>query len=364
MHATAPRLASLFALACAVGAIGLPARAQSTEEPAPPRERHERREARDREKHHAGPAAGSPQVRWLLTMHGSDGKPQAIWGLRDTGELVGPLNTPIPDGPAGPVPHDLRGIAPLPDGGFLAMNAYIKDTRILRFGAPNADGTFPYLGDFAKHGDANPALLHGYQIAVARDGTVYTSNQDTDTVTRFAGVAQPNAGAPISPDGATGDAIGVMVRSDKTSAEGVRDIRGIAFGPDGLLYVCDRGAGCVSAYDTTTGRRVRAVAESKHGLQRPIQALVTADGAAMFVGDNGADCVFKVELASGRVSNFIAKGTAGLKEPSALAIDGDWLYVGSREGRQILRFRLADGAPDAKPFATLPDNPEFLVRLP
>jgi sugar lactone lactonase YvrE len=112
---------------------------------------------------------------------------------------------------------------------------------------------------------------------------------------------------------------------------------------------------------------VKVIAESRHGLKRPIQALFAADGATMFVGDNGANCVFKVDVASGRVEVFVKKGDAGLTEPSALAIDGEWLYVGSREGKQILRFSLSDGKPDGKadgkPFATLPDNPEFLMRL-
>jgi hypothetical protein len=63
------------------------------------------------------------------------------------------------------------------------------------------------------------------------------------------------------------------------------------------------------------------------------------------------------------VEVFVKKGDAGLTEPSALAIDGAWLYVGSREGKQILRFSLADGKADDKPFATLPDNPEFLMRV-
>lgn len=328
----------------------------------------ERKERKEHDKHGDATAEDTTAVHWLLTMHGSDGKPQGVWGLTDQGELTGPLNAPIADGPAGLVPHDLRGLTPLPDGGFLAMNAYIKDTRILRFGAKDANGAYPYLGDFAKAGAAVPALAHGYQIAIGPDGKVYASNQDSNTVTCFAGVAQPNAGEPVS---LAGRAPGVIVPSDKTSSEGIKDVRGITFGPDGLLYVCDRGAGCVSAYDTTTGRRVKVIAEGRHGLKRPIQALFTADGTTMFVGDNGANCVFKVDVASGRVEVFVKKGDAGLSEPSALAIDGAWLYVGNRERKQILRFRLADGRADGKaddkadgkPFATLPDNPEFLMRV-
>lgn len=363
MNPNASHLIRLLALACTAGAAVSAAHAQSGDEGRKPRARSEHHEAHEREKRPGESASASPAVAWLLTMHGHDGKPQGVWGISDEGVLSGPLNSAIPDGPAGLVPHDLRGLTPLPDGGFLAMNAYINDTRILRFGARDASGAYPYLGDFAKAGAAVPALAHGYQIAIARNGKVYASNQDSDTVTCFAGLDQPNAGAPVSLANAAGSAPGVIVPSDKTSADGINDVRGIAFGPDGLLHVCDRGAGRVSAYDTSTGRRVKVVADARHGLKHPIQALFTPDGASMFVSDNGADCVFKVEVASGRVAEFVAKGKAGLAEPSALAIHDGWLYVASRQDKRILRFRLSDGEPDANPFATLPDEPEFLLRV-
>ncbi len=304
-------------------------------------------------------------VQWLLTMHGEEGKPQGIWGITGEGQLQGPLNQPIPDGPAGLVPHDLRGLTPLPDGGFLAMNAFSKDTRILRFGPKGTDGHYPYLGDFTKLGPGNPAMMHAYQMAIGADGQVYVSNQDSNTVTRYVGVGQPNAGEPLSPPLSMSHLAdlppGVIVPNAKSSPEGIGEVRGIAFGPDGQLYVCDRTGSRVSAYDTATGRRTKVVADRSHGLQHPIQVAFTQDGASMFVGDNGTDSIFKVELATGTVSTFVPKGAAGLKAPSALVIKGDWLFVGSREGKQVLKFRLKDGKADDKPFATLPDNPEFLM---
>ena len=304
-------------------------------------------------------------VQWLLTMHGEEGKPQGVWGLTGEGQLKGPVNAPIPDGPAGLVPHDLRGLTPLPDGGFLAMNAFSKDTRILRFGAKGADGQYPYVGDFTKLGPDNPAMMHAYQMAIGPDGQVYVGNQDTNTVTRYVGVGQPNAGTPLSPPVAMSHLAdlppGVIVPNAKSSPEGIGEVRGIAFGPDGLLYVCDRTGSRVSAYDTTTGRRSRIVADASKGLKHPIQVAFTPDGTTMFVGDDGNDTVFKVDLASGNTSVFIPKGTADLKGPSALVIKGDKLFVGNRLGKQVLKFRLSDGKADDKPFATLPDNPEFLM---
>ena len=312
-------------------------------------------------------AAKPTDVQWLLTMHGQDGKPQGVWGLTGEGELKGPVNAPLPDGAAGPVPHDLRGLTPLPDGGFLAMNAYSKDTRILHFGPKDANGQYPFVGNFVELGPKNPAMVHAYQMAVSAEGQVYVSNQDTNTVTRYVGLGQPNAGEPLSPPPALTHladlAPGVVVPNAKSSPEGVGEVRGIAFGPDGLLYVCDRTGSRVSAYDPASGRRSRIVADASHGLVHPIQVTFTQDGLAMYVGDNGCDSVFKVTLATGAVETFVKKGEGGLKAPSALVIKGDWLYVGSREGKQILRYKLKDGKADDKPFATLPDNPEFLLHL-
>jgi hypothetical protein len=306
-------------------------------------------------------------VQWLLTMHGEDGKPQGIWGLTGDGELKGPLNGEVPETGAGLAPHDLRGLTPLPDGGFLAMNAFSKDCRILRFGPKGGDGIYPFAGNFCVQGPKNPAMVHAYQMAVGPDGQVYVSNQDTNTVTRYVGVGQPNAGDPLSPPAAMNHladlAPGVIVPNAKSSPEGVGEVRGISFGPDGLLYVCDRTGSRVSTYDTATGRRTRIVADASHGLKHPIQLAFTPDGRSMFITDNGCDSVFQVDLASGGVTTRVKKGDGGLKAPSAVVVKGDWLYVGSREGKQILRFRLKDGKPDDKPFATLPDNPEFLMHL-
>jgi hypothetical protein len=47
-----------------------------------------------------------------------------------------------------------------------------------------------------------------------------------------------------------------------------------------------------------------------------------------------------------------------------MALDDDWLYVGSRTTQQILRFALDTGAPDSgNPFISLDDDPEFIALL-
>ena len=247
------------------------------------------------------------------------------------------------------------------------MNAYSKDTRILHFGPKDAKGQYPFVGNFVQLGPKNPAMVHAYQMAISAEGQVYVSNQDTNTVTRYVGLGQPNAGEPLSPPPALTHladlAPGVVVPNATSSPEGVAEVRGIAFGPDGQLYVCDRTGSRVSVYDTTTGRRTKIVADAQNGLVHPIQVAFATDGMSMYIGDNGCDSIFKVTLATGAVETFVKKGEGGLKAPSALVIKGDSLYVGSREGKQILRYKLKDGKADDKPFANLPDNPEFLLHL-
>ncbi|NDG64116.1 MAG: hypothetical protein EBY29_11745, partial [Planctomycetes bacterium] len=48
--------------------------------------------------------------------------------------------------------------------------------------------------------------------------------------------------------------------------------------------------------------------------------------------------------------------------PSSLALDNEHLYVGDRKKKQIIRFKIANGECDKKPFSeSLPDAPEFMI---
>ena len=248
----------------------------------------------------------------------------------------------------------------------------------------------PYLQVFTEGSASNPLLVHPYCIAVGPDGSIYASNQDSNTVTRYGAIGSPIAGQPLGLDGAPNggtNAAGLVVpsaamsqsstsdehashgskhgkKADEKSDEniGIKEVRGIAFGPDGKLYVADRGAGEVSRWNIETGRREAILLSKKDGIETPIQLLFSADGAFLFVSDNKRNEVFRLTLADNTVLTLIG-ADAGIDASSALAIDDGWLYVGSRKARAILRFQLADGSADTKPFiADLPDNPEFFIR--
>ena len=64
--------------------------------------------------------ASPNEVSWLITMHGVDGQPQQVTAVNGLGEIKGPGTGPVPNGPAGAAPHDLRGMAILPDQSVLA----------------------------------------------------------------------------------------------------------------------------------------------------------------------------------------------------------------------------------------------------
>jgi hypothetical protein len=314
--------------------------------------------APDRHGHKRAPEA----VHWFITMHGEPGG-NTIRGIDGKGTLMGSMLGAVPADAGGP-PRSMRGMVYLGDGTLLAASAYLEDTRLIRFAKPGADGMMAFHSVFAREGKSGGELQHTYALAVGPDGTVYAANQDSNTVTRYAGIGTPSPGQPIASPAAIaglGLPTGVIVPNSKVSPEGVHEIRGIVIGPDGLLYVADRDAAEVVAFDASTGRRVKVVASAKDGLKRPIQLLVGPRGT-IYLTDNGAKAVFAIDPDSGKVTTFADHAGGVPDEPSALAIDGSHLLVGDRKARKIVRFKIPDGKAENDPFvAGLPDSPEFMI---
>jgi hypothetical protein len=62
---------------------------------------------------------------------------------------------------------------------------------------------------------------------------------------------------------------------------------------------------------------------------------------------------------------FVTPKSGGLNGPAGMAFGDDgFLYVASRNTREILRYDANDGQPSGKPFIkNLADNPEFLMLV-
>jgi hypothetical protein len=309
-------------------------------------------------------------VRWYMTLHGAGARDpvtgqESVLGFGADGIAAGGVLAKVPD--AEGELQDLRGMLPLADDTLLVISAWKHNTQILRFGAPASDARRPFLGVFARSDDNNQLLVHPYAMAVAPDGSILVSNQDSNTVTRYGAPNSPNAGKPLTSSGAIDadtKSAGLVVPSHEMTKHGVKEVRGIAVTSDGTLLVADRGKGEVTAWNLATGERLRVLASKNDGIETPIQLLIAPDESTLYISDNKRNEVFRLQLPDGKASVFIGED-AGIDATSSLAIHDGYLYVGSRKAREILRFRLSDGVADEKPFiANLPDNPEFFIANP
>lgn len=316
---------------------------------------------------------------WYLDLHGgTTSDANHIIGLAADGSATVIVDRPetVAAGDALTLP---RGMCLLGDGSLLVVSAFKNDTQILRYGLPDANGRRAFVGVFVHGGALNPSLQHPYEIAVGPDGNVYAANQDTQTITRYAGLHSPRPGTPVpAPAGSVAAGAhcdpGVIVPSAKQSIEGLETPRGITFGPDGLLYVVDRDAR-ITAWNVDTGAMVRVVLERGSGksgqgapaIEKAIQAHFIRGTGTMLVGDRGAKTVWKTDATGSTLERFLPEGVT-IEEPSIITSDGIWVYVGDRATKSIRRFNIGSGQPEAgAPWvAGLPDAPEFLIpaRLP
>jgi hypothetical protein len=309
------------------------------------------------------PAAAAGPVAYYLTGHGTGGTgdptTNTVFGLDAAGRLIGPVVS-FQDPLAEP-----RGLLLLADNTLLVAASWKENTHIVRYGPPGPGGVRPLLNIFASQGADNPAMLHSYALAQAPDGSIYVSNQDTATITRYAGVNAPEPGTPLTLPSSVSQIPnappGLFAPSSTMTADGLKDVRGITFGPDGLLYVADRGAAEVIAYDPSSGARLRTVVARKNGLQHPIQPRFGSDPDHLYVSDNGANAVLRIKLSSGEVHFLISSKHGDLKEPGALLLEGDDLYVGDRKTMELLRFTLPAGRHRRSFSSALPTPPEFLI---
>jgi len=302
-------------------------------------------------------------IAFLLTGHGTGGAgdptTNTVFGLGASGRLVGaavsgedPLAEP-------------RGMLLLADNTLLVAASWKGNTHLVRYDQPNSSGVRPLRGLFASQGEGNPAMVHSYGLATAPDGSIYVSNQDTATITRYAGISASQPGAPLPLPASVAQLpnapAGLFAPSSTMSPDGLKDVRGITFGPDGLLYVADRGAAEIVTYDPASGSRLRTVAARHNGLQHPIQPHFGSDPDHLYVSDNGANAVLRINLSSGEVRFLISSKHGDLTEPGALLLMGDLLYVGDRKTRDLLRFDLGKGHHREILSSNLPSPPEFLI---
>ena len=309
--------------------------------------------------------------RWHLTFHGGADRSDlnSVHVYSSEGQHVGKAldRASLPEDLE---LRELRGHTFGPDGDLYVANAFREFSEIIRFhGTRDRRGKHSFREVFVRNDPvANPGLSHPFSITFDLRGDLYVTSQNASLTLRYHG---PNstAGKPGSPMPLPESLAnlkrpkfppGTFCASAADVAHGLTVVREAAFA-GGFLWVVDRDADCVRKYDPATAAYLDAI--SAPGLiDKPIHLAV--DGNTLYIGNRGNESVVKCDLPTKKVTPFIRPKSGGLKNPSGLAFGSDgWFYAGSRGSRQILRYRLSDGSPDARPFIDeLQDEPEFLER--
>ncbi|WP_417388924.1 GEVED domain-containing protein [Gimesia sp.] len=184
-----------------------------------------------------------------------------------------------------------------------------------------------YLGEFVSEDYLNSPR----DLIFGPDGNLYVSNgfEGSDgsdhTIERFDG----QTGEPITDDPFVIPGSG-----------GLKIPNGIAFGPDGDLYVASSGTGQILRYDGDTGAVVGSgVFASLGSLSQPRFITFGPDGN-LYVGTTGLQKrIYQIDFLTGAVSTFVDAAELDSGTPYGLAFDASGnLYVASFNNNEILKF--------------------------
>ena len=311
---------------------------------------------------------------WYISFHGGEEKVSLnnihVYST-DGRKLRKALNKKSLD--AGVKLRELRGFMFGPDGDLYVVNAYFEYSEVLKFrGTLNKDGQHDFAEVFVKRrADTNPGIDHPFNVVFDSNGDLYVSSQNTSLVARYHGPAgkEGHPGLPMPfPQSLDRDVYlppGTFVPSTKLASNGVQEVRAAIFAPNGDLYVADRAADCVRVYEARTARLLRNLVSRSDQLDKPIHLLLSPDGRYLFIGSGGNDSILRHDLSRNATSVFVASKSGGLNGPAGMAFGDDgFLYVASRNTKEILRYDANDGRPSSEPFIKdLGDNPEFLMLV-
>ena len=269
--------------------------------------------------------------------------------------------------------RELRGFVFGPDHNLYVVNAYFEYSQVLKFkGALNESGQHDFCEVFVKRHAENPGIDHPFNLAFDPEGNLYVSSQNTNLIARYHGPGskkdKPGTPMPLPESLHLEKADfppGTFVPSAKLSSNGLLEVRAVIFAPNNEMFVADRAADCVRIYEGRTGRHLRNLSPQSDQLDKPIHLLLSPDGRYLLIGSGGKDSILRHDLRHSSTSVFVEPKSAGLDGPAGMAFGDDgFLYVASRNSKEILRYGGIDGRPRGKPFINdLADNPEFLMLV-
>jgi streptogramin lyase len=170
---------------------------------------------------------------------------------------------------------------------------------------------------------AGPELLNPNGIAYGPDGNLYVGLGDVGSILRY--------------DGATGAFIGTFVAS---GVGGLANVRDIAFGPDGNLYANSGTTRQVLRYDGSTGAFL-GVAGQGGGLNGPVGLTFGPDGS-MYVGAALSNRIYRFSPAGTLLRTYVP-GVMSNATGVAIGPDG-MLYAAMSVTNVVARFDPETGA--------------------
>lgn len=222
-----------------------------------------------------------------------------------------------------------EGVAFGPDGNLYVSS---RSDEVLRYELE----TGKFLGVFASgNGLVDPAGIAFGPPGPAPD--LFVSSGLTD---------EGQGGQILRFDGLTGAFEGVV---DPTNAAGLVDPEGLAFGPDGKLYVDDTpeapATGRVVRYDTQANAFDGVFVDGAASNLVDPTDLVFGPGGELFVSSAETSEVKRYSSTGVFLGNFVIAGSGGLTEAEGMAFGPNGnLFVASEMGDAVLEFNGTTGA--------------------
>jgi DNA-binding beta-propeller fold protein YncE len=233
-----------------------------------------------------------------------------------------------PGGDVNPTPSVTGATATAPTGDrgpLLLVGSCWEGGRILRFEA----STGRHVDQFADDGELDCAEGDGI---IGPDGVLYVTNWNPGRIDRYRG----SRDSILKYDARTGDFLGVFV---EPSGE-LDGPHGLAFGPDGNLYVTTRFTDSVLRYDGRTGEYMGAFVKAGTGGLNDADRVVFRPDGMMYVVSLESASILRYDAKSGEfIDEFVKRGSGGLSRPHDLVFtdDGD-LLVSSFPNNSVLRY--------------------------